>query len=163
MTFGLLHFITTSKNDSSQINTVYNLLWHALSLLSLLNLPQPSCNGFQQWPFTFLWVPKLSLFLSQFHTIIAFSRRLSPDRIPQEGCLFPTHSCPKSKVKVKVKVILWLMVSQSMCLGDEPLLVLLARCLLLFDSYCRVFVGCPLLQEVRSVVCHSESAVFSRL
>jgi hypothetical protein len=35
------------------------------------------------------------------------------------------------EVKVKVKVVLQLMVSQSVCLDVEPLLVLLTRCLLL--------------------------------
>jgi hypothetical protein len=42
---------------------------------------------------------------------------------------------------VKVKVALLLTVSQPVCLGVEPLLVLMTRSLLLFDSYCRVFVG----------------------
>jgi hypothetical protein len=33
---------------------------------------------------------------------------------------------------------------QSVCLDVEPLLVLMTRCLLLFDDYCCVFVGRPL-------------------
>jgi hypothetical protein len=47
------------------------------------------------------------------------------------------------KVKVKVKVTLQLMVSQSVSLGVEPLL--------LFDSYSLCFVGSPLWREDRSV------------
>jgi hypothetical protein len=44
-------------------------------------------------------------------------------------------------VKVKVKVTLRLMVSQSVSLGVKPHLGLMTRYLLLFDSYGLVFVG----------------------
>jgi hypothetical protein len=58
----------------------------------------------------------------------------------------------------------WRCQSVSQCvLVLSPLLVFMTRCLLLFDCYCRVFVGCPLWREVGSAVCHSESAIFSRL
>jgi hypothetical protein len=47
-------------------------------------------------------------------------------------------------LKVSVEVTLPLTVSQSGCLDVEALLVLMTRCLLLFDDYCCVFVGRPL-------------------
>jgi hypothetical protein len=62
-------------------------------------------------------------------------------------------------ISFKVKVTLRL----TVCLDVKPLLLLMTRCLLLFDGYCRVFVGRSLWREVGSAVCHSESAIFSRL
>jgi hypothetical protein len=47
------------------------------------------------------------------------------------------------RVKVKVKVTLRLMVSQSVSLGVEPHLDLMTRYLLLFDSYGLVLCGAP--------------------
>jgi hypothetical protein len=52
-------------------------------------------------------------------------------------------------LSVKVKVPLRLTVSQSVCLDVEPLLVLMTRCMLLFDGYCHVFVGRPLWRVCR--------------
>jgi hypothetical protein len=49
-----------------------------------------------------------------------------------------------TQVKVKVKVTLRLTVGQSISLGVEPHLGLMTRYLLLFESYCLVFVGRPL-------------------
>jgi hypothetical protein len=62
-------------------------------------------------------------------------------------------------ISFKVKVTLRL----TVCLDVEPFLVLMTRCLLLFVGYCRVFVGRSLWWEVGPAVCHSESAIFSRL
>jgi hypothetical protein len=45
---------------------------------------------------------------------------------------------------VKVKVTLRLTIGQSVSLGVEPHLGLMTRYLVLFDSYCLVFVGRPL-------------------
>jgi hypothetical protein len=45
--------------------------------------------------------------------------------------------------QVKVKVTLWLTVSQPVSLGVEPHLGLMTRYLLLFDSYGFVFCGAP--------------------
>jgi hypothetical protein len=45
---------------------------------------------------------------------------------------------------LKVKVILRLTVSQSVSLGVKPSLGLMARYLLLFDSYGLIIVGRPL-------------------
>jgi hypothetical protein len=47
-------------------------------------------------------------------------------------------------VLVKVKVTLRLTVSQSVSLGVEPHLGLMARYILLFDSHGLLFVGRPL-------------------
>jgi hypothetical protein len=62
------------------------------------------------------------------------------------------------KVRVKVEVTLQLTASQRV-FGVEPILVLMTRCLLLFDSNCRVFVGHPLWREVR--FCHFPDRAFS--
>jgi hypothetical protein len=51
--------------------------------------------------------------------------------------------CPKSRYN-------WRSVSLSVCPDVEPLLVLMTRCLLLFDDYCCVFVGRPLWREQRN-------------
>jgi hypothetical protein len=65
-----------------------------------------------------------------------------------ELCPVTTEVLSNFKVKVKVKVTLRLTVdqsvSQSVCLDAEPLLVIMTRCLLLFDDYCCGFVGRPL-------------------
>jgi hypothetical protein len=53
--------------------------------------------------------------------------------------------------KAKAKVTLRLTVNQSVRLVVEPLLVLMTRCLLLFNDYCCFFVGCSLWREVGSV------------
>jgi hypothetical protein len=42
---------------------------------------------------------------------------------------------------LKVKVMLRVTISQSVCLGVERLLVFMTRCFPLFDGYCRVFAG----------------------
>jgi hypothetical protein len=55
--------------------------------------------------------------------------------------------------QVKVKVTLWLAVSQSVSLSVEPHLGLMIRYLLLFDSYGLVFVGRPLWREDGSAFC----------
>jgi hypothetical protein len=62
-------------------------------------------------------------------------------------------SLRNSTVKVKVKVTLRLMVSQSVSLGVEHHLGLMTGYLLLFDSYGLVFVGRPLWREDGSVFC----------
>jgi hypothetical protein len=56
--------VTTS--NCSAIANLHSAIHHStcLSHLSLLYLHQFSGNGFQQWMFPFLWVPKLSLCLS---------------------------------------------------------------------------------------------------
>jgi hypothetical protein len=54
---------------------------------------------------------------------------------------------------LKVKVILRLTVSQSVSLGVEPLLGLMTRYLLLFDSYGPVFLGLSLWREGGSLFC----------
>jgi hypothetical protein len=56
-----------------------------------------------------------------------------------------------NKVKVKVKVTLWLTVCQLVSLGIEPHLGLMTRYLLLFDNCGLVFVGRPLWREDESV------------
>jgi hypothetical protein len=55
-------------------------------------------------------------------------------------------------LKVKVKVTLWLTVSQSVSLGVEPYLGLMTRYLLLFDSYGLLY-SAPLWREDGSVFC----------
>jgi hypothetical protein len=62
------------------------------------------------------------------------------------------RACERVNVKVKVKVTLWLTVSQSV-LVSSPHLGLMTRYLLLFDSYGLVFVGRPLWGEDGSVFC----------
>jgi hypothetical protein len=59
---GLLQ-LTAKNNNNSWIYTVYNSLWHMLSLLSLLYLPQFSGHSFQHQMFPFLSIPKLFLCL----------------------------------------------------------------------------------------------------
>jgi hypothetical protein len=61
-----------------------------------------------------------------------------------------THNCLWT---TSVKVTLRLTVGQSVSLGVEPHLRLMARYLLLFDSYSLVFVGRPLWREDGSVFC----------
>jgi hypothetical protein len=70
---------------------------------------------------------------------------------------FMRNKEPKSKSKLRYD---WQPVSMSWCRAP---LVIMTRCLLLFDVYCRVFVRRPLWGEIGSVVCQSESALFSRL
>jgi hypothetical protein len=68
--------------------------------------------------------------------------------------LFPKRCHLQMLVEfVKVKVTLRLTVSQSVNLGVKPHLGLIARYLLLFDSYGLVFVGRPLWREDGSVFC----------
>jgi hypothetical protein len=57
--------------------------------------------------------------------------------------------------RFKVKVTLWLTVSQSVYLGVEPRLGLMTRYFFLFESCCPVHVGSPLWREVGSVICQS--------
>jgi hypothetical protein len=66
-----LEFATITNNNDSRIYTVYNLLWHALNLLSLLCLHRASGNVFQHRMFRFLWVSELSPYLSHSNYLIA--------------------------------------------------------------------------------------------
>jgi hypothetical protein len=63
---------------------------------------------------------------------------------------------------VKVKVMLWLTASQSVCLGVKFTLGLVAR-YFLPEICCVVSVGHPVWREVGSVSCQSLLAVFSPL
>jgi hypothetical protein len=61
-----------------------------------------------------------------------------------------------NSVRVRVRVILQLTVSQSVYLGVEPDLGLLTRDIFfLFESHCPVIWGRPLWREVGSVFCQS--------
>jgi hypothetical protein len=61
---GYLQLVIGIQSKSSRIYTVYSSLQHALNLLSLLCLHQPSGNGFSRRDVPFLWVPELSSCLS---------------------------------------------------------------------------------------------------
>jgi hypothetical protein len=72
-------------------------------------------------------------------------------------------SACSNTVKVKNKVMLRLMVSQSVCLGVKITLELVTRYYFLSESCCVVSVGRLLWREVGSVSCQSLSSVFSPL
>jgi hypothetical protein len=66
---------------------------------------------------------------------------------------------PVQKVKVKVKVMLQLMVGQSVCLGVKFTLELVTRYYFMSESCYVVSVGHPLWREIRSVSCQSKVKV----
>lgn len=88
---GHLQLTAINNNNSPQIYAVYDSLWHALSVLSLLCPNQSSGNAFQWQTFLFLWIPELSPCLSSRNSYITttFSRRLLI--LYQLAC--PTNSC----------------------------------------------------------------------
>jgi hypothetical protein len=116
---------------------------HNQILLSHLRLPQPGGPGSR------IYIPQ-----EQGGPVIPpgtgfpFRRLLRLAGLRRRCSNPPPHWTASFK---KVKVTLRLTVSQSVCLDVEPLLVLMTRCLLLFDDYCCVFMGRPLWREVWSV------------
>jgi hypothetical protein len=132
-------------------------------VLSLTLSCQLHCPHLTLLELSFGCRPRISAVCSQVLTSSDLYWALSNNQLQMELCPTPTfwnsvqqtallELCPvtnfnRSYVKVKVKVMLQLKISQSVCLGVQLLLVLMTRCLLLFESYCHVFVGCPLRRE----------------
>jgi hypothetical protein len=124
-------------------------------LLSHLRLPQPGGPG-----------PRIYIPQEQGGPVISPGTGFPFRRLLRLSGLRWRYSNPpphRGRLTVKIKVTLRLTDSQSICLDVEPLLVLMARCLLLFHYYCCVFVGLPLWRKVGSVDCQSESAFLNHL
>jgi hypothetical protein len=70
-------------------------------------------------------------------------------------CKRRKHSGDWLMLTTRVRVTLWLTVSQSVRLGVEPWLGLMTRCFFFLESYSPVHVWRTLWREVRPVICQS--------
>jgi hypothetical protein len=76
----IIHF-DIARDYTSEFTITHTLLSTATSSLPLLD------SGFQQWMFSFLWVPKLSPASEQnFSSIIAVETCLFAELLPKNGC-----------------------------------------------------------------------------
>jgi hypothetical protein len=93
--------------------------------------------------FPYLYPPKNRVAQLYLRHCVPFLSPPTTHRAMVDACE-PAFKWGANVNKVKVKVTLWLTVSQSVSLGVKPHLGLMTRYLLLFDSCSLVFVGLPL-------------------
>jgi hypothetical protein len=91
---GFIDFLQLIRRINSSVtlfHTFCDLLWHALSIFSLLSSLISPCNGFQRRAFHFLWVPEMSLFLGHSISLLILSQRLLSIYVIQSSSIL----CPE--------------------------------------------------------------------